>query len=709
MSDTSNIPVIPDARELRLRVRQVREAWERFITSPGEPLSAGDVRPFVVERWLHSLGRGVDPKLERAPSVLDRHEVEEFLRTDELGVAGRAVLDNFSRVVESSGCFAVLADERGRVLYQVGHLGYVRAIEAVNCMPGAWWAEDVVGPSGIGSALAVGAHVFMYGPEHLWESLHALACDGCPIVGPFSGRVTGSLTLAAPIERFNPAVRELTASLGRAVERTLAMMGVERRCMLLDEFLQAQRRWPGEGIAVVDQDGRVIELNARALEMLGGDQRLARNQPLDALLPDAGALLRRSCAAGTPAEILSEGLSKPSRVRLSPLASHGRVSGALIILSPVDATRSAAGTSSLTPKSAAHCENPDKLAEFADLRGQSPALLKAIRLGQLAARSDKAVLLTGETGTGKELLAQAIHAAGPRAAGPFVALNCAALPAELVESELFGYAPGAFTGARREGSPGKFELAHGGTIFLDEISAMALATQPKLLRVLETKTIQRINSGNSLRVDVKVIAATNDDLRALCDRGQFRADLFYRLNVLAIRLPALRERPEDIVALAQFFIAQECARAERPVLELCPETIDCLLRYDWPGNVRELKNLCARWVESVRGPTVTLEEMPEELLAATYRTRSSARAADSETERIRETLEKTNHNVSETARRLGISRTTVYAKAIWPYNRVLREAKPPSQGAAGSSNAISNPEGAKRVSPSAPTADDSKS
>ena len=694
MSSTSNSPAIPDSRELKLQVRQVRQAWERFIASPGELPSETDVRPFIIERWRHSLERGADPKLERAPSVLDRQEVEEFLRTDELGVAGRAVLDNFSRVVESSGCFAVLADQRGRVLYQVGHLAYVKAIEAVNCAPGSWWAEDVIGPSGIGTALAVGAPVFMYGPEHLWESLHALACDGCPIEGPFGGRVTGSLTLAAPIERFNPAVRELTASLGRAVEGRLAMMSVERRCLLLDEFLHAQRRWPHEGIAVADQDGRIIELNSRALEMLGGDQRLARGQPLDALLPDAGALLRRSCAAGAPAEVLSEGLSKPARVRLSPLASHGRVSGALLILSPIDAVRPMSTPFSSGPRSGAHHDAAERLAEFADLRGQSPSLVKAIRLGQIAARSDKAVLLTGETGTGKELLAQAIHAAGPCATGPFIALNCAALPAELVESELFGYAPGAFTGARREGSPGKFELAHGGTIFLDEISAMALGTQPKLLRVLETKTIQRINSGSSLRVNVKVIAATNDDLRALCDKGRFRADLFYRLNVLAIRLPALRERSEDIAALAQFFIAQECARAERPALELSAEAVDCLLRYDWPGNVRELKNLCARWVESAQRPVIALDEMPEELLAAAQRARTGAppaSVAEGEAARIRQTLQQTNYNISETARRLGISRTTVYAKAIWPRSRAPRESKAPFESAASPASPPTDP------------------
>jgi transcriptional regulator of acetoin/glycerol metabolism len=682
MQNTSNSPTIMDLRAVGLRVRQIRRAWENFIVSPTKLPSESDVRPFIAERWRRSLERGVNPRLERAPTVLDSREVEEFLRTDELGIAGRAVLDNFSRVVESSGCFAVLADASGRILYQVGHLGYAKAIEKVNCAPGSWWAEEAIGPSGIGTALAVGAHVFIHGPEHLWESLHPLVCDGCPIVEPSNGRVAGSLTLAAPLERFNTAVSELTASLGRAVERMLAEMGVERRCILLEEFLQAQRRWPGEGIAVVDHDGRLIELNSRALEMLGADPRLVRDQPLDSLLPGGAALLRRSCAGVEPTEVVTEGPGRNSRVRLSPLASRGRVDGALLILSPIELPRAGTCLSSSGAKSVALWEGAEKPIGFAALRGQSPALLKAIRLGQVAARSDQAVLLTGETGTGKELLAQAIHAASSRAGGPFVALNCAALPAELVESELFGYAPGAFTGAKREGSPGKFELAHGGTIFLDEISAMAPGAQPKLLRVLENKTVQRINSASSIRVDVKVIAATNDDLRVLCDKGRFRADLFYRLNVLAIRLPALRERPEDVLPLARLFLEQECARAGRTVLELSPQVADCLLRYNWPGNVRELRNLCVRWAESAAGPAITLDEMPEELCAVAHQAQSdllSISSQDAETARILKTLEETNNNISETARRLGLSRTTVYAKAIWPHRRAPKEAKPHSE------------------------------
>ncbi len=693
MSTTIDPPAIFDPHEPHLRVKQVRQAWEKFILSPGEPPSESDVRPFIIERWRQSVERGVDPRLDRAPTVLDIREVEEFLRTDELGMAGRAVLDNFSRVVESSGCFALLADQSGRVLYQVGHLVYAKAIETLNCAPGSWWAEDVIGPNGIGTTLAVGAHVFTYGPEHFCETLHPLVCDGYPIIGPVTGRVTGSLTLAAPIDRFNFGVRELTASLGRAVERMLAQIGVERRCELLEEFLQAKRRWPGQGIAVVDQGGRIVELNSRALEMLGGDLRLARNQPLESILPDGGELLHRSCATAAPVEVLSEGLRRPVRVRLSPLVSRGRPNGALLILSPVESTRSASPVFSSGSRGAGNSDAVEKLVEFSDLHGRSPALLKAIRLGQVAARSDKAVLLTGETGTGKELLAQAIHTASARANGPFVALNCAALPAELVESELFGYAPGAFTGARREGSPGKFELAHGGTIFLDEISAMAAATQPKLLRVLENKTVQRINSSNSLRVDVKIIAATNEDLLALSRKGAFRSDLFYRLNVLAIRLPALRERPEDIAALAQFFMAQECARANKSALELSPEVLDCLLRYDWPGNVRELKNLCARWVESAHHPIITLDDLPDEFSPVARQTSTGVTRtphADAETARIRETLQLTNNNISETARRLGISRTTVYAKAIWPNSRPPKETRQLSENVLNPPNSTAN-------------------
>ena len=233
---------------------------------------------------------------------------------------------------------------------------------------------------------------------------------------------------------------------------------------------------------------------------------------------------------------------------------------------------------------------------FDDMLGDSPAMREALRLGHIAAQSDITTLILGESGAGKELLAQAVHNASARRGGPFVAVNCGALPPGLVESELFGYEEGAFTGAVRRGRAGRFELADGGTILLDEISEMELGLQAKLLRVLQESEIDRVGGTESVRVNVRVIATTNRNLEEWVREGKFRQDLFFRLNVIPLRLPSLRERGEDVLELARFFMNMYVREYALPSTELSPEASRWLLDYDWPGNVRELQNLMERAV-----------------------------------------------------------------------------------------------------------------
>jgi PAS domain S-box-containing protein len=227
---------------------------------------------------------------------------------------------------------------------------------------------------------------------------------------------------------------------------------------------------------------------------------------------------------------------------------------------------------------------------FGSIVGAGAAITAAKEEAERASRTDSTVLLRGETGTGKELFAHAIHAAGPRRAGPFIKLNCAAVPAELLESELFGYEEGAFTGARRGGKPGKFELAAGGTLFLDEIGDMPLPMQAKLLRVLQEKEVDRVGGTGSRRVDLRLIAATARNLEEMVGQGIFRADLYYRVNVIPIRIPPLREHPEDLGAIAEAFLARLSTDTGEPKRRLSAELLEILRAYPWPGNVRELQN-----------------------------------------------------------------------------------------------------------------------
>ncbi|NOY44973.1 MAG: PAS domain S-box protein, partial [Deltaproteobacteria bacterium] len=246
---------------------------------------------------------------------------------------------------------------------------------------------------------------------------------------------------------------------------------------------------------------------------------------------------------------------------------------------------------------------------FRRILGHSWRLRRVIELAHRVAATDASVLIRGESGTGKELFAEAIHRASPRAAGPFVVIHCGAVPPTLFESELFGYQPGSFTGADRRGRQGKFELAHGGTVFLDEVGELQPDLQVKLLRVLEKRAFYRIGGGEPIQADVRVLAATNRDLDAMVRAGRFRQDLYYRLNVVSLELPSLRDRRDDIPELVYAFL-QEFARVHnRNVVELAPEVLSALLRHEWPGNVRELRNVVERLVVLSEGGVVGTDHL----------------------------------------------------------------------------------------------------
>jgi two-component system response regulator HydG len=301
--------------------------------------------------------------------------------------------------------------------------------------------------------------------------------------------------------------------------------------------------------------------------------------------------------------------------------------------------------------------------------GRSPCMKQLFETLAMVAPTEATVLLTGESGTGKELVASAIHLNSPRSPKPFVKVNCAAITESLLESELFGHQRGAFTGAvsRREG---RFQQAHGGTIFLDEVGEMAPSMQAKLLRVLQDGEIQRVGSDETLRVDVRVIAATNRDLGQDVKAGRFREDLYYRLNVVNIHIPPLRERKEDIPLLAQHFLQIYARKNRRIVKGFTPRAMDLMSRYDWPGNVRELENAVERGVILMRGEYFTHEDLPlalRELLPPEEKNEPFPLPAgmsirQMEKELIKRTLEATGGNKSQAARRLGITRRTLHLK-----------------------------------------------
>jgi len=306
---------------------------------------------------------------------------------------------------------------------------------------------------------------------------------------------------------------------------------------------------------------------------------------------------------------------------------------------------------------------------FGKIAGLSKGLQKTVSLARRVANTNAAVMIRGESGTGKELFAEAIHEESSRHNYPFVVINCGAIPATLFESELFGYQPGAFTGADRQGRQGKFEAAHRGTIFLDEIGEMPLEMQVKLLRVLQNKCFYRVGGNDLVEVDVRVIAATHRDLEQMISEGSFRKDLYYRINVVGIEIPPLRQRKEDILDLIYLFISEFCLQQGRDLVQMAPEVMPSMLNYPWPGNVRELRNVVERMVILAEDDLILEDHLPEAIRFQKYSQAISdpnSTLTDitdrAEREIILQALEGCSGDKSKTARKLGVPRSTLYYK-----------------------------------------------
>jgi len=409
-----------------------------------------------------------------------------------------------------------------------------------------------------------------------------------------------------------------------------------------------------------------------ARHVASGDAALAalQREPFDALIADVRmpgmdglALLQRVAARSPELPVLM--LTAHGSV---PLAVEAMKHGAAdFMLKPFDREELLFALHKALLGSKQQRAQAPQAAASGGLIGQSEALRETHELVRKTAQSHATVLIRGETGTGKELVARAIHAQGARRDKPFVAVNCGALPETLLESELFGHEKGAFTGAVRR-KPGRVELAHEGTLFLDEIGDVSPAVQVKLLRLLQERTFERVGGAGSVVADVRFIAATHRDLNALVATGGFRADLFYRLSVVPIWLPPLRARGEDIDRLVQHFCALHAAAHGRREISLRPRALERLRAEPWPGNVRQLQNLIERLVVLNDGPSIDLPELERELARDAPAGQAAGGGAldehrrRAEGEALREALQRSGDNRSLAARLLGISRRTLYTK-----------------------------------------------
>jgi propionate catabolism operon transcriptional regulator len=460
-----------------------------------------------------------------------------------------------------------------------------------------------------------------------------------------------------------------------AVSRAIEIARVARTEEAKRERIDAILSHLEEGVVAVDRDERIESLNPAMERLLKAPAESLVGQPLSRVAPALGLVrvLETGAAELESIQRLGSRMLVTNRI---PIREQGVQTGAVLTCQDASAIER-------VDRRLRTQQRPHRLVakhRLGDAVGASPALRRARTLAERYGRTEATVLITGESGTGKEIFAQGIHAASPRRDRPFVAVNCAALPESLLESELFGYDEGAFTGARRGGKPGLFEVAHTGTLFLDEIGDMPLPLQTRLLRVLQQREVLRLGAQDPTPVDVRVVAATNRDLPARVAQGAFREDLYYRLDILKLHLPPLRERPEDVPLVAAHLLDQALgrhgvaagpdrdARRGRALAALAPR----LRAHPWPGNVRELENVMERvavlLAEPGEGEALDAGELaavlPELFERVPRRDPDSLRTArrGSEREHVLRVLAECDGNQSRAARKLGIGRTTLWRK-----------------------------------------------
>jgi sigma-54 dependent transcriptional regulator, acetoin dehydrogenase operon transcriptional activator AcoR len=439
-----------------------------------------------------------------------------------------------------------------------------------------------------------------------------------------------------------------------------------------EEMVRMVLNNPYEGLTVVDTEGRVTFLSAENERWL--DLKMGEG---------AGIALSSFAPASRLSEVARTGIADNAqivdlqgRTKITvnlPIKKDNKVIGAVgkILFQTTDQLEKLAGRVRAVELQVERYETlldemRGNLYTFDHILSNNPAMLSLITQARRIADSTATVLILGESGTGKELFAQAFHAASNKSKGPFIAINCGAIPRDLIESELFGYEEGAFSGAKKKGKPGKFELACGGTLFLDEVGELPLESQAKLLRVLEERKIDRLGGTTPLPVDFRLVTATNCDLFTLAKSGKFRSDLYYRINEFPIEIPPLRSRPEDISLLARHFLAEVSRQEQLPMLKISEEALHTLAQHNWPGNVRELRGIMRQMTWKAQGQTIEPHHLPSTLNKRRSTTGISGtleeQLAQAERSAILSALQSAEGNRALTSRMLGIHRTALYKK-----------------------------------------------
>ena len=596
------------------------------VLKNADRLPQAPVPALILDSWRRSMELyRLDPGSQQGPRILSQSLLNECRERAELflRIASDAVARLHERVRGADYC-VLLTDAQGRTIDYRVESAIRNDCRKAGLYLGTCWSEGEEGTCGVAAVLTSKAPVTVHKRDHFRAAFIGLTCTAAPVFDP-QGELLGVVDVSAlqsPDDRRSQhLIRQLVEQTAREIENAFFMHSAQGHWVMRAHGTPGYVESQPDYLLAWDADGRLQAINSLARQRLV--QHLGRLPEHIGELFDMGQLRR---------------VNTSSAQRLPGLGGlYGRVSA------PQQRQRA------------------QPLQQAQDAR-----IEQHLRLATRVKDCNLAVLVQGETGAGKEVFARQLHQQSQRRDGPFVTLNCAAIPENLIESELFGYVAGAFTGASSKGMQGLLQQADGGTLFLDEIAEMPLEAQTSLLRVLQENEVVRIGASYPLKVNVRIIAATHCNLLDAVERGAFRRDLYYRLNVISLEIPPLRERQEDIPDLVNTFIHALCARLKRIPPQVSNRAMRCLEAWPWPGNVRELENLVERIVNLCDGLMIDLQDFPEEMAQLSFQPPAYAEAPSSllekERQHILQVIGEQKGNLRQSAQLLGISRTALYNK-----------------------------------------------
>ncbi len=614
----------------------------------------------IEQSWRRCQLAEVDPIKGVCEKFIPEKELTH--RSEKLTALAKPIIDTLYHCVKGSEFVVVLIDGEGYILNAVGGLKELKQADRLRFGPGANWAEEFVGTNAIGTALALGHPVQVTGTEHYCESHHLWTCSAAPIRKQ-NGEIIGFLDISGPRERATAHQLGLIVATAHAIEERITLDESYGELYDINKYLEAVLNSVSDGIIAVNGQGLITGINKVAAKSFQCHPREVVGKTITASVHYHGRLQNffKTRAAGFTKEEI--------RINM-PCGQGSCIATANPVFSEKNDNRGFVLTLLPTTKSYFLSNKPEDAIvkfRFVDIVGESKAIRQTIEKAKRVASGPSTVLILGESGTGKELFAQAIHGASDCRYGPFVPVNCGAIPRELIQSELFGYADGAFTGAKRGGRTGKFEVADCGTLFLDEIGEMPLEMQINLLRVLEEKAIMPVGGKTAIPINVRIIAATHKSLFEEVSKGSFREDLYYRLNVISITLPSLKVRAGDIRLLTQYWVDKISRKVGREIKQITPDALSRLENYPWPGNVRELVNAVEHAVNFTTGETLAIKHLPAYLRKKRFENpRPGADRIMTLSALEKDAIEKTllfySGNITKTSKALGIGRNTLYDK-----------------------------------------------